>query len=928
MPDRPLPQPTQSAPALPGAHPLFDPATFIPTLELALHGLTEPREIRAATVAHIAPARAQAMADVLAGFAAHPRAARETVRAIAAVTDAVVAAVHHVAVTCLHPQHSQTTSERLAVMAVGGYGRAEMAPHSDVDLLFLTPWRPSGWAEGAIESILYMLWDLKLKVGQATRSVDECLQLGAADITIRTSLLEHRLVCGDALTAEELRNRLGPELFERTVPQFIEAKLAERDARHQRQGGQRYVLEPNVKEGKGGLRDLQTLYWIAKYINRVDRAVELVDLGFFTRDEHATFWNAEDFLWAVRCHLHLIAGRAVDALSFDMQVEVARRMGYHDSHGRRAVEIFMQDYFRHATRVGDLTRVFLTALETRHLYRAPLSRFLRRRRNLREGFRELNGRLTIADPDLFRRDPLNILRLFEEAVRTGILIHPDAMRAVTSSLDLIDDRMRSNPEAVRIFLDVLLRHGEPERALRRMNELNVLGAFIPEFERIVAMMQFNVYHHFTVDEHLIQCVAALAAIEHGKQDETLPIVTEVMRGKINRRVIYLATLLHDIGKGLPEDHSIIGAQMARRVCARLRLPADEVETIEWLVRNHLLMSDTAQKRDIGDPRTLKGFAKAVKTRKRLDLLLVLTVCDIRGVGPGTWNNWKADLIRTLYTATAQTLESGLEEVNRSQQVDESRRSLRHMLVAKNWDGRAIKAELSRHYDTYWQGLPADTQAVFAALLAQAGPDDIRIDLHPDTARDATRAAFVLADHPGIFSRLAGALALVGANIVDARTYTTRDGYATAVFWLQDEQGHPYAADRLPRLRKMIDRTLAGEVVPREAFADRDRMKKRDRAFRFPTHVTFDNEGSDIYTIIEVDTRDRPGLLYDLTRTLAANHVRIASAVIATFGAQVVDSFYVKDSFGLKLHQQPRRDALERKLRAAIAQGAERARDVG
>ncbi len=267
-----------------------------------------------------------------------------------------------------------------------------------------------------------------------------------------------------------------------------------------------------------------------------------------------------------------------------------------------------------------------------------------------------------------------------------------------------------------------------------------------------------------------------------------------------------------------------------------------METVEWLVRHHLLMSDVAQKRDISDPRTLRDFAKAVKTRRRLDMLLVLTVCDIRGVGPGTWNNWKADLLRSLYTLTADALENGLEEVNRDKQVAESRRSLRHLLIAQGWDAKSLRAELARHYNPYWQGLPTDTHAVFARLLAGIADNEIRIDLHPDDARDATRAAFVLADHPGIFSRLAGALALVGANIVDARTYTTRDGYATAVFWLQDESGHPYAADRLPRLTRMIDRTLKGEIVPREALADRDRMKKRERAFRFPDPCHFRQRG--------------------------------------------------------------------------------------
>ncbi|MDO5631951.1 MAG: [protein-PII] uridylyltransferase [Paracoccus sp. (in: a-proteobacteria)] len=915
----------QSAPALPGAHSLFSPEVLLPRLDAHLAGISAAREIRAATVEFLTRMRADAMADITAGFDTHPRAARETVRAIASMTDGIVTAVHHVATQHLHPQVNPSDAERLAVLAVGGYGRAEMAPASDIDLLLLTPYKVTGWVESVVESMLYMLWDMKLKVGHSIRTVDDCLRLGQADMTIRTALLEHRLVTGFAPLAEDLRDRLWSELFANSVPEFVEAKLTERTERHRRQGGQRYVLEPNVKEGKGGLRDLQTLYWIAKYIHRVDRAVELVDLGFFTRDEHSAFWQAEDFLWAVRCHLHLIAGRAVDVLSFDMQVEVARRMGYHDAGGRRGVEHFMQDYFRHATKVGELTRVFLTALEASHVRKAPfLGRLFRRRRKLHDGFRDDMGRLTIADEGNFFADPVNILRLFQEALRTGLLIHPDAMRAVAARLDLIDDQVRNDPEAAHIFIDLLLKHGNPERALRRMNELGVLAAFIPEFEPVVAMMQFNMYHHFTVDEHLIQCVAALAEIERGEHPDDLPLSSEIMQADVNRRVLYLAVLLHDIGKGRPEDHSIIGARIARRIVTRLGLSAEEVETVEWLVRNHLLMSDVAQKRDISDPRTLRDFAKVVKTRRRLDLLLVLTVCDIRGVGPGTWNNWKADLLRRLHQQTVIVLESGLEELNRDKRQTEAKRALRHLLIAKGWEPKVIRAELARHYDSYWPGLPTETQAVFAGLLQGIGSDEIRIDLHPDHDRDATRAAFVLADHPGIFSRLCGALSLMGANIVDARTYTTKDGFATAVFWVQDTEGRPFAEERLPRLRQTIDRTLKGEIVARDVFASRDKVKKREREFRFPTHITFDNEGSDIYTIIEVDTRDRPGLLFDLTRALAANHIQIVSAVIATFGAQVVDSFYVKDMFGLKLHSAPKREMLERKLRQAITDGAKRA----
>ncbi|WP_294981923.1 [protein-PII] uridylyltransferase [Tabrizicola sp.] len=888
----------------------------------SLRDTADQKAARALVVQDLQAAKTEAAAAFEAAFLRSPRQSRALISAQAGLTDVLVQ-VTLAAAMRLHPLANPTEAERIAVLGVGGYGRAEMAPQSDVDLLFLTPWKITPWAESVIETMLYMLWDLKLKVGHSSRTVKDCVRLGREDITIRTALLEHRFICGHAPLAEELDTRLWGELFRNSGPEFIESKLAERAERHKRQGGQRYVLEPNVKEGKGGLRDLQTLYWIGKYLHRVPSSEGLVGAGLLSREEFDGFAEAEDFLWAVRCHLHYITGRATDTLTFDLQVEVAARMGYRDAGGRRAVEHFMQDYFRLATRVGELTRIFLTELEARHAKReASLFGLFKLTKRVKPGYKLVQGRIDVKDPQEFLKDKLNLLRVFEEGLRTKYLLHPNVMRIVTSHLDLIDDDMREDPEAQRIFLDLLLKHGNPERSLRRMNELGVLSAFIPEFEPIVAMMQFNVYHHYTVDEHIIQTISCLAQIERGELVEDLPLSSSILKEGINRRVLYVALLLHDIGKGRPEDHSILGAQIARRVCPRLGLDSEECETVEWLVRYHLLMSDMAQKRDIGDPRTVRDFAKAVRTRKRLDLLTVLTVCDIRGVGPGTWNNWKAMLLRQLYKQTADALEGGLETVNRENRQEEATRALAERLAG--WDEAALEHELTRHYVPYWQGLSTDTHEVFARLLQGLGDDEIHIDLHPDADRDATRACFALADHPGIFSRLAGALALVGANVVDARTYTSKDGYATAVFWVQDIEGHPYEVARLPRLRQMIDKTLRGEVVAREALKDRDKIKKREREFRFPTHITFDNEGSEIYTIIEVDTRDRPGLLYDLTRTLAVNNIYIASAVIATYGAQVVDTFYVKDMFGLKLHQKHRQEALEKKLRQAIAEGAERA----
>ncbi|WP_417719451.1 [protein-PII] uridylyltransferase [Salipiger sp.] len=878
--------------------------------------------VRAAAVRLIGAAQAEARERIAAAIAERPREAFAATRSYAWVTDVVVRLVHELATRRLHPLPNPTTSERLTVMAVGGYGRGEMAPFSDVDLLFLTPYKITPWAESTIESMLYIFWDLKLKVGHASRTVKDCLRLGAQDFTIRTAMLENRYITGDRALGTNLDRRLWSDLFKGTERAFVAAKLDERGARHRKQG-LRYVVEPNVKEGKGGLRDLQSLYWITKYIYHTDDAEDLVKLGVFRAEEYRTFEKAENYLWAVRCHLHLAAGRAVEQLTFDMQVEVADRMGYADKGGRRAVEWFMQDYFRHATAVGDLTRIFLTSLEAEQQKDAPLlMRMFKRGPQVKGGYEIVHNRLAIEDDKAFLSDKMNLLRIFEEALRTGLLIHPDAMRLVKANLSLIDDDMRNEKEARRIFLDLLLKHGNPERALRRMNELGMLAAFIPEFEPIVAMMQFNMYHHYTVDEHTIQCIKHLSEIEHGNLIEELPVASTILKEGVNRKVLYVALLLHDIGKGREEDHAALGARMARKIAPRLGLTKAESATVEWLVRYHLVMSDMAQKRDIADPRTVRDFAKAVQTRERLDLLTVLTVCDIRGVGPGTWNNWKATLLRALYRQTRRALEGGMEALNRENRGAEAKKALREAL--SDWETKDLRIETGRHYDPYWQGMHVTAHKVFAELLRGIKADEIKLDIHPDDDRDATRVCFALDDHPGIFSRLAGALALVGANVVDARTFTSKDGYATAAFWIQDADGSPYEDVRIPRLREMIRKTLMGEVKPREMIRTRDKLKKRERAFNVPTSITFDNEGSEIYTIIEVDTRDRPGLLYDLTRTLSESNVYIASAVIATYGEQVVDTFYVKDMFGLKFFTPSKQRTLERRLRDAIAAGKERA----
>ncbi len=868
-------------------------------------------------------AHAEGRAAIAAEIAAAPREAHRAIHDYAWLVDRVVTLTLDMAARWLHPLPNPTASERVCAIAVGGYGRAEMAPFSDVDLLFLTPYKQTPWGESLIESVLYCLWDLRLKVGHSVRTVDDCLRMARSDVTIRTSLLEHRFLWGETSLADRLDNRLWSELFEASGPEFVELKLVERADRHVRHGSSRYLLEPNVKEGKGGLRDLQTLFWIGKYLNHAQTTEDLVEIGFYTPEEYRIFAEAEAFLWTTRVHLHLLNGRASEQLTFDTQVEIAALLGYRSTEGQRSVERFMQDYFIHAKHVGDLTRIFLAALEARHVRsRTRLGEKIRTvfalgRETAAPGYRLKHGRLDFADANAINKDPVGILRLFHEGLTSDTPIHPDALRWIAANLGLIDDRMRASPEANRIFMDLLLGHQNPEGALRLMNEVGVLGAFIPEFGRVVAMMQFNMYHYYTVDEHIIRTISTLSQIERRELVDDLPIATDIMAKGVDRRILFVALLLHDIGKGSGRDHSELGAEVAARLAPRFGLDEEETELVVWLVRNHLLMSDTAQKRDLADPRTVRDFAQTVKSPTRLKLLTVLTVCDIRGVGPGIWNNWKAMLLRALYGETLEHVTGG------SQASRPEREAAARAALAEAMDDRPaeeVATELARHYPPYWLGLDTRTHAIFARLVRQLATTEPAMELELDFARDATRACFAMSDHPGIFARLAGALALSGANVVDARTYTSSDGIATAAFWIQDGDGKPYEHARLARLRNAVTRTLRGEIVARDALKDKDRLRKRERDFMVPTRLNFDNTGSDIYTIIEVETRDRPGLLYDLARTLTANSISISSAIIATYGEQAVDVFYVKDLFGLKLHAESKRRTLETRLKAVIAQG--------
>src|SRR5579863_2992196 len=748
-------------------------------------------------------------------------------------------------------------TERMAVIATGGYGRGLLAPGSDIDLLFLLPYKQTAWSEQVAEALLYCLWDMGLKVGHATRSVDECIRQAKADMTIRTAVLETRYLFGDMKLYNELTARFDKEVVLGSAPEFVTAKLAEREERHRRAGQSRYLVEPNVKDGKGGLRDLHTLFWIAKYVYRVRDTDELLDRGVFDAQEYRTFRRCADFLWSVRCNLHFFAGRAEERLSFDMQREIAVRLGYTSHPGMQDVERFMKHYFLIAKEVGDLTAILCAKLENEQAKPVPvLSRMMARfrpstvRRRVPESddFIVDHNRINLAAPDVFRHDPVNLIRIFRLAQKNNLAFHPDAMRTVTRSLKLINTELRDNPEANRLFMEILTSN-DAEVVLRRMNETGVLGHFIRAFGRIVSMMQFNMYHHYTVDEHLLRCIGYLQDIERGGNDEFV-VASDLFR-KIrpeHRAVIYIATLLHDIAKGRPEDHSIAGARVARRLCPRLGFNAADTELVAWLIEQHLTMSTVAQSRDLSDRKSIENFAAVVQSVEQMKLLTILTTADIRGVGPGVWNGWKAQLLRTLYYETEPVLTGGFSEVDRARRIALAQREFRGAFT--EWPGQELNAYVGRHYPAYWLKveLPRKIrQARFLRASEQAG-HKLAINVGFDEARGVTELTILATDHPWLLSIIAGACASAGANIVDAQIYTTTDGRAldtiaiTREYDRDEDEGR-----RATRIGEMIEDVLEGKLRLPDAVARRAAVRGKVRPFVVEPEVTVNNQWSDRYT---------------------------------------------------------------------------------
>src|SRR5712675_1662670 len=907
----------------PEADERFDTVRITAALDALAETHAGREDVFRSATAQLLKAEMMAARDTAQAVLLKDRHGRRCAERLCFVQDEIIRILFAAATKHLYHSPIPSGAERMAVVATGGYGRGLMAPESDIDLLFILPYKQTAWGEQVAEAILYCLWDMGLKVGHATRSVDESIRQARGDMTIRTAILETRFLTGDRPLYDELVARFDKEVVQGTAAEFVTAKLAEREERHRRAGQSRYLVEPNVKDGKGGLRDLHTLFWIAKYVYRVREPEELIECGVFDRQEYQLFRRCETFLWAVRCHLHFVTGRAEERVSFDLQRDIAVRLGYTSHPGMRDVERFMKHYFLIAKDVGDLTAIMCAELEARQAKDVPMlnrvvARFRRPpKRTLLDSkdFVVDHNRINVANPKVFQRDPVNLIRIFHLAQRRSLAFHPDAMRLATRSLKLIDKSVREDREANRLFLDILTAKNDTEVVLRRMNETGVLGRFIPDFGRIVSMMQFNMYHHYTVDEHLLRCIGVLAEIESGKHEE-YGLANELARTiqPEHREMLYVALFLHDIAKGRIEDHSIAGARIARRLGPRFGLSPANTETVAWLIEQHLTMSSIAQSRDLSDRRTIENFSPIVQSLERMKLLTILTTADIRAVGPGVWNGWKAQLLRALYYETEPALTGGFSEVDRARRVAMAQAEFRDEL--KDWPPEEINSYIARHYPAYWLKVDLPQKIAHARFMrsaAEAGKT-LATGVSYDGARGVTVLTVLAPDHPWLLSVIAGACAMTGANIVDAQIFTTTDGLAldtiavSREFDRDEDEGR-----RAIRIADAIERALIGELKLPSVVAKRAFSKGRIKAFAVEPEVSINNQWSNRYTVVEASGLDRPGLLYELTTTLSKLNLNIASAHVATFGERAVDVFYVTDLLGAKISSPPRHAAIKRAL---------------
>lgn len=780
----------------------------------------------------------------------------------------------------LMDKHVQTLTKDLippdvAIIATGGYGREELCPFSDIDVLFLVPDRASKKIEDKIEKFLYKIWDSGIKIGHAVRTIGECITICNDDKKVMSSLLDIRLVHGNKSLFKELEESLQKHRKTRTKKSFVKAKLEERDERHNRFQDTRYVLEPNIKDGKGGLRDYQTLFWITQVTYNATTPQSLQDLKILTGKERKLFEKDYDFLLTVRCHLHDIAGRAEERLHFDIQPQLAERLGYTHRNNAKAVERFMKHYF-HVTRdIGDLTRIIIAAIDEEEDQKTKL---IPQRPRSYLGFEIIGNRLNFSEDQPLKNHPVDMLRFFRVAQEAELDIHPKAIQKISRNLDIIDQELCKNPLANQIFLEILTDTKDAALILRRMNEAGVLERFIPEFRNIIALMQFDRYHIFTVDEHTLRAIDILHDIESGKYKSEAPLTSVLIHDITERRALFVAMLLHDICKGREkrqkgQDHAQLGAELALKLCPRLGLSDQETRLVSWLVFDHLFMTEIAFKRNLEDPKTVTDFLFRIHDEERLKLLTILTTADIMAVGPGRWTGWKDKLLSDLYAlAEARLMGKAIDITDHNVKIPD------------DWD-----------------------------------KEKTRIDITQDEDKNATNISIYTKDQPNLFATLSGALAASGASIIEARIQTLTDGNIADIFTVQNLSGKPITKKyRHTEIKKAVSEALDNKLdLTRTIKKQTKKPKQKDLVFDVPSDVTINNKASTTFTFVEIYGRDRHALLFELATIFAKHKLDIKTAKINTLGLKAVDIFYITNKKDEKVTDPKILKALETDLRECM-----------
>ncbi|HVN86005.1 MAG TPA: [protein-PII] uridylyltransferase [Candidatus Binatia bacterium] len=849
---------------------------------------------------------------------------RAVVRAYTQVMDHLVRALFEAA-TAQYANRYSMLDQRCTVIAQGGYGRAELNPCSDIDLLFLYPAKREPYVETVTEKILYTLWDTGLTVGHATRNVNECVRLAAGDLKVKTALLDARYICGDERLWTEFAAAMDNQVLKRNAARFYKDKLAENADRHQRYGDSVYLLEPQLKEGEGGLRDLHTAMWMAKVKFKTNDVAELVHKGVITERERAELESARDFLWRVRNALHFLSGQHHDQLTFDYQERIAEEFGYRDTQALKGVERFMRDYYLHAAAINRFAADVIERCTTRPRGMGLLGRYAGR--EIRPGVRIVGNELIVGNTALFRDDPSNLVRIFSDAQRHSARLSHGTKRLIRDCCGLLDDRVREDPATVQAFFRILGWKFDIYETLFEMHRLGVLGALIPEFGNLLCLSLHDLYHIYTVDQHSLMAVRELERLRQGHYKTMVPLLTEVMRDVDRAEILFLALLLHDAGKGQGGGHSEIGARMVPRIAQRMHLNADDAQQVEMLVRHHLLKSHLAQRRDVSDPKLVIEFAKAVGNVDNLKKLYLLTFADMRAVGPKVWSNWQDMLLSELYLRALDVLEKGaFVESDQTEHVARIRARVQDA-TAEDPHPERVAQFLRDMPDRYFLQTPETDIPQHIALVGTLGEEKLVMAVRHFPEREFSEFTVVTADQPGLFARITGVLTAHGMNIVGARINTSQTGVALDVFRISHLERADAAQDpvRWERVQATLRRVLANEVDVEQLVAAAHRPSSLLKKWvpRVGNDVQIDNSVSRHFTVLDVYAQDRVGLLFTITNGIYHLSLSIHLAKITTNVDQALDVFYVTEN-GRKIEDAARLEAIRNELLRRLQEDAAQA----